>query len=387
MITSSSGAGAQDDDRASIEADVVRNPHSGERDDAEELDHRPIREHSHAMGHDGAHDHDHVRSGENNRKHPTGIRGFLYGWFVPHTHDAHDSIDDALEASAAGIRAVKISLLVLAVTAGLQIIVVIISGSVALLADTIHNFADALTAVPLWIAFALSRRPATRRYTYGYGRVEDLAGLFIVIMITLSALLAGYESIRRFLEPQPVTNLLWVLIAGLIGFIGNEAVAVYRIRVGRQIGSAALVADGVHARTDGFTSLAVVLGVIGIWLGFPLADPIVGLVICIAICVLLWGTARDVGRRLLDGVDPSLVAQAEEVVRSVPGITAVKEVRLRWTGHRLNVDATVTSDPTMPVGRFHELEHQADQIIRSKLTGINAVRLNPSAHPPAPPTP
>jgi cation diffusion facilitator family transporter len=300
--------------------------------------------------------------------------------FVPHTHDPHDSIDDALEASAAGIRAVKISLLGLAITAGLQMIVVIISGSVALLADTIHNLADALTAVPLWIAFLLSRRPATRRYTYGYGRVEDLAGLFIVIMITLSALLAGYESIHRFFDLQPVANLLWVLIAGVIGFTGNELVAVYRIRVGRRIESAALVADGVHARTDGFTSLAVV-GVIGIWLGFPLADPIVGLVISIAIFVLLWGTARDIGRRLLDGVDPSLVQQAEEALRSVPGITDVEEVRLRWTGHRLNVDATVASDPRMPVGRFHELEHEADQIIRTKLPGINAVRLNPSAHP------
>jgi cation diffusion facilitator family transporter len=298
-------------------------------------------------------------------------------------HDAHDSIDDALEASVAGIRAVKISLLGLMMTAILQTLVVIISGSVALLADTIHNLADALTAVPLWIAFALSRRPATRRYTYGYGRVEDLAGLFIVIMITVSALLAGYESMRRFFEPQPVANLLWVLIAGIIGFAGNELVAMYRIRVGRRIGSAALVADGVHARTDGFTSFAVVLGVIGVWLGFPLADPIVGLVISIVIFVLLWGTARDVGRRLLDGVDPSLVAQAEKAVGSVPGITGVEDVRLRWTGHRLNVDATVTSDPAMPVGRFHELEHDADQIIRSQLSGISAVRLNPSAHPPA----
>jgi cation diffusion facilitator family transporter len=302
--------------------------------------------------------------------------------FVPHRHDLHDSIDDALQASAAGIRTVKISLVGLAITASLQMLVVIISGSVALLADTIHNFADALTAVPLWVAFALSRRPATRRYTYGYGRVEDLAGLFIVIMITLSALLAGYESIRRFFEPQLVANLPWVLIAGVIGFAGNELIAVYRIRVGRRIGSAALLADGVHARTDGFTSLAVVLGVVGIWLGFPLADPMVGLIISIAIFVMLWGIARDIGRRLLDGVDPSLVEQAEEAVRSVAGITNVEKVRLRWTGHRLNVDATVTSDPAMPVGRFHELEHEADRILRSKVSGINAVRLNPSGHPP-----
>jgi cation diffusion facilitator family transporter len=210
--------------------------------------------------------------------------------------------------------------------------------------------------------------------------------LFIVIMITLSSLLAGYESIRRFFAPQPVANLLWVLIAGVIGFAGNELVAVYRIRVGRRIGSAALVADGIHARTDGFTSLAVVFGVIGIWLGFPLADPIVGLVISIAIFILLWSTARDIGRRLLDGVDPALVERAEEAVRSVPGITDVEEMRLRWTGHRLNVEATVTSDPTMPVGRFHELEHHADQIIRGKLSGINAVRLNPAVHPSESPT-
>jgi cation diffusion facilitator family transporter len=339
---------------------------------------------NHPHDHQGVaadHDHDHGHAKSDNHEHPTGISGVFHRLFVPHTHDPHDSIDDALEASAAGIRAVKISLLGLAVTAGLQMIVVLISGSVALLADSIHNLADALTAVPLWIAFLLSRRPATRRYTYGYGRVEDLAGLFIVVMITLSALLAGYESIRRFFEPQPVAHLAWVLIAGVIGFAGNELVAVYRIRVGRRIGSAALVADGIHARTDGFTSLAVVVGVIGIWLGFPLADPIVGLAISIAIFVLLWGTAREVGRRLLDGVDPSLVEQAEEAVRSVPGITDVEEVRLRWTGHRLNVGATVTSDPTMPVGRFHELEHEADRIIRSKLPGINAVRLNPSAHP------
>jgi cation diffusion facilitator family transporter len=337
-------------------------------------------DHDHELG---EHDHLHHQGQQDSHKHPTGIMGLFSVSFVPHTHDPHDSIDDALEASVAGIRAVKISLLGLIITAILQALVVIISGSVALFADTIHNLADALTAVPLWIAFALSRRPPTRRYTYGYGRAEDLAGLLIVIMIAVSALLAGYESMRRFLEPQPVAHLLWVLVAGVIGFAGNELVAMYRIRVGRRIGSAALVADGVHARTDGFTSFAVVLGVTGVWLGFPLADPIVGLVISIVIIVLLWGTARDVGRRLLDGVDPSLVAQAEEAVGSVPGITGVVGLRLRWTGHRLTVDATVTSDPAMPVGRFHELEHEADQIIRSQLPGVSAVRLNPSAHPTA----
>jgi cation diffusion facilitator family transporter len=331
-----------------------------------------------AHGHEHGDDHDHAR------QHPTG-KGFFSAFFVRHSHDAADSIDEALDASAAGIRAVKISLILLAITATLQIVVVIVSGSVALLADAIHNVSDALTAVPLWVAFVLSRRAATRRYTYGYGRVEDLAGLFIVTMIGLSAVLAGHESIRRFLEPQPLTNLGWVLAAALIGFAGNELVAVYRIGVGRRIGSAALVADGVHARADGFTSLAVVLGVIGVWGGFPLADPIVGLLISTAIFILLWGTARDIGRRLLDGVDPALVERAEQTVRSVPGIIGVETVRMRWLGHRLSVEATVTSDPAMPVGRFHQLEHQADDLIRRSVHGVAAVRLNPSAHIPGEP--
>ena len=308
------------------------------------------------------------------------MKGFLYGLFVPHSHDASDSIDDALEASHEGVRALKISLLILAATAALQIVVVVISGSVALLADTIHNFSDALTAVPLWVAFVLGRRVATRRYTFGLGRVEDLAGLFIVAMIALSAIVAGVESIRRFFEPQTVENLGWVLAAGLIGFAGNEIVASYRIRVGRRIGSAALIADGVHARTDGFTSLAVVVGVIGVWLGFPLADPIIGLLISIAIFVLLFGTARDIGRRLLDGVDPRLVDQADQILLQLPAITCVTDTRLRWIGHRLSVEATVLTDPELPVSDFHEIEHDADAAIRSAMTSIGVVRLVPGVH-------
>src|ERR1700742_3697508 len=168
---------------------------------------------------------------------------------TPHSHDAADSVDSALESSEMGIRAVKVSLVALCVTAIAQAVIVALSGSIALAADTIHNFSDALTAVPLWIAFALSRRAATRRYTYGFGKVEDLAGLFVVAMITLSAIVAGYEAIERLIHPRPIANVGWVALAGMAGFIGNEWVAVYRIRVGRVIGSAALVADGVHART------------------------------------------------------------------------------------------------------------------------------------------
>ena len=309
-------------DPTSVTADSAQGVH-GEDGDSIDV--------GHGHGHDREHGHDH----ELTRGHPTGVKGFCYRFFMPHSHDAAHSTDDALDANTAGIRAVKISLILLAITAMLQFVVVVISGSVALLADTIHNLSDALTAVPLWVAFVLAGgRPAgaTRTATDGWrtwrdcyrGHDRDLGRG------------GRIESIRRFIEPQPVTNLGWVLAAALIGFAGNELVAVYRIRVGRRIGSAALVADGVHARTDGFTSLAVVLGVIGVWLGFPLADPIVGLLISAAIVMLLIGTSRDIGRRLLDGIDPGLVEHAERTVPSVPGITTVDDLRMRWAGHRLS---------------------------------------------------
>ncbi|WP_239539606.1 cation diffusion facilitator family transporter [Microbacterium sp. B35-04] len=286
-------------------------------------------------------DHRHGDHGDHGHSHPTGLRGILHELFVPHSHDAADAIDDAMEASSAGVRALKISLVILLATTALQAIVVAFSGSVALLADTVHNLSDALTAVPLWIAFVLGRRAASRRYTYGLGRAEDLAGLFIVFVVALSAIVAAWQAIDRMLHPQPLHNLGWVIAAGVIGFAGNEIVAVYRIRVGKRIGSAALVADGVHARTDGFTSLAVVLGGIGVLLGFPLADPIVGLVIAAAIFVLLIGTVRSVGRRLLDGVEPELVDRAEHALEHVEGIARIDRVRLRWVGHRLQGDALV----------------------------------------------
>jgi divalent metal cation (Fe/Co/Zn/Cd) transporter len=310
----------------------------------------------------GGHEHDHgndllvslagtasAHSHDRGHGHPSGIRGWLHEAFVPHTHDAANSVDDALEASDAGVRAVKLSLVGLGATAALQLAVVGVSGSVALLADTVHNFSDALTAVPLWVAFALGRRAASRRYTFGYGRVEDLAGLFIVAMIGVSAVVAGVQSVRRLLDPQPVTHLGWVLAAGLIGFVGNELVAVYRIRMGRRIGSAALVADGVHARTDGFTSLAVVLGVIG--------------------------------GRLLDGVDPALVDQSEDVLAGLPGVVAVPGLQVRWIGHRLSVYGTVQTDPSMTLKQFHALEHRADHAIRDMVPRVGTVRLHAAVRP------
>jgi cation diffusion facilitator family transporter len=313
------------------------------------------------QGHGHAHDdHGHSHGHDHDHDHPKGLRGAIKEIFAPHSHDAADSVDSALESSAAGIRAVKISLLVLGLTAIAQIIIVIFSGSIALVADTIHNFSDALTAVPLWIAFALSTKAATRRYTYGFGRVEDLAGLFVVAMITLSAIIAGYEAIMRLIHPQPIEHVAWVALAGLLGFIGNEWVALYRIRVGRRIGSAALVADGLHARTDGFTSLAVLVGAAGVALGFRLADPIIGLVITVAILAVLRTAVRDVFRRLIDGVEPKFIDTAEAALAAQPGVRSVHSVRMRWIGHRLHADAELDIDPALSLAEAHRIAHESE---------------------------
>ena len=301
--------------------------------------HDQAQEHNHADDHDHEHDHGSGPLGRLREALP-----FLHG----HSH-GESSVDAALEGSERGIWALKVSLLGLGVTALVQLVVVLVSGSVGLLADTIHNFGDALTAVPLAVAFVLGRRPPTRRYTYGYGRAEDIAGVLIIAIIFLSALIAAYESYRKLIHPQPLNHLAWVMAAALVGFIGNEAVGQFRIRVGTEIGSAALVADGQHARVDGFTSLAVLIGALGVLAGFPLADPIVGLLITVTILFIVKDTVVVIWRRLMDAVDPELVAGIERVAAAVPGVEQVQRVRVRWIGHRLDADVPIRLDGELPM--------------------------------------
>jgi len=266
-----------------------------------------------------------------------------------HQHDhgeggqghTHGVIDPTIATTTRGIWAIKWSFVLLAITAVFQLVIVFLSGSVALLADTIHNVGDAATAIPLWVAFMLARRKPSKTFTHGLGRVEDLAGILIVLIILFSAIVAGYEAIDRLINPQPISFLGWVAAAGIIGFVGNEAVAVFRIRIGREINSAALIADGYHARTDGFTSLAVVLGAVGVWLGFPLADPIVGLLITVAIFGIVWQSSKAVLTRMLDGVEPGIVEEIRHAAGHVPDIQRVHDVKARWIGHRLHADVAI----------------------------------------------
>ena len=247
------------------------------------------------------------------------------------------------------------------------------SGSVALFADTVHNFSDALTAVPLWIAFAMSTRAATRRYTYGFGRVEDLAGLFVVAAIAISAIVAAVEAVRRLVAPVALSHLSWVVAAGIVGFLGNEAVAVYRIRVGRRIGSAALRADGMHARADGLTSLAVVASAAGVGLGFPAADPIIGLVIAGAIGVVLVFAARDVFGRLLDRIDPEFVDTAHRVLERQTGVRGVRRLRMRWVGHRLEADTELDVDPSLTLSDAHAIAHTVEHELVHAIPKLSSV--------------
>jgi cation diffusion facilitator family transporter len=321
--------------------------------------------------HEHAHEHDH----DHDREHG-GLWQGLQHLIAPHSHDHADSIDDALTSSTRGIRAVQISLIGLGITAALQLAVALASGSVAVLADTIHNFADASTAIPLWLAFAIGTKKPTNTYTYGYGRAEDLAGVFVLLMIVASAVVAAYESIQKLLQPTRIDNLGWVALAGLAGFAGNEAVAQYRIRTGQRIGSAALVADGYHARTDGLTSLSVLLGAAGVWLGFPIADPIVGLAITIAILLVLKDSAVQMWRRLMDAVDPQLISQATEAARHAEGVQEVSTVRARWIGHAIHAEALIVADCNLNLSEAHGVAERARHAMLHAVPRLNSVTVH-----------
>jgi cation diffusion facilitator family transporter len=295
---------------------------------------------------------------------------------TPHSHDSAVAVDSALESSDRGPRALLISLSVLGLTAGAQAVIAGISGSVALLGDTLHNTADALTAVPLGLAFWVGRRPANRRYTYGYGRAEDLAGVVIVVLIAASSALAAYEAVRRLTHSQQVHHLWAVAIAGVLGFIGNEVVARYRIKVGREIGSAALVADGLHARTDGFTSLSVLVGAGGVAIGWRWADPAVGLLITVAILLVLRDAAKEIYRRLMDAVDPALVDEVDHVLRHTQGVVDLGATKLRWIGHQLRAECTVVVGADLTVVQGHQIAESCEHRLLHEIPRLTAAMVH-----------
>ncbi len=320
-------------------------------------------------------DHPHEDEQPHGHDHKGGAHGHDHGGGGAHGH-THGTIDPSIISTQRGLWAIKWSFFGLMVTTLFQLVVVYFSSSIALLADTIHNLGDACTAIPLGIAFILGKRKPSKRFTYGYGRVEDLAGVVVVLTILASAIVAGYESIQRFLHPRPVGYLWAVAAASIIGFLGNEGVAIFRIKVGKEMGSAALIADGYHARTDGIASLAVLLSVIGVWMGYPLADPIIGILMTLLILRIVWESAAAVFTRLLDGVDPDVVDEIKAEARRSKGVEDVSEVRVRWLGHRMHAELNVAVGQELSVEKGHNIANQVRHDLLHKLKFLSGVSIH-----------
>lgn len=260
--------------------------------------------------------------------------------------------------TAEGLRATLLASLGLLLTGAVELAIFALSGSAALLADALHNLGDVSTTVAIWLAFSLSRRAASPRYPYGLYRAEDLAGVFVVVVMAASAALAGWESLQHLTAGERPRHLVPALAAALVGVLGNEAVARYKISTGRRIGSVALEADGVHSRQDGLVSLAAVLGLLGVAVGWDWADGAAGLLITATIALMVVTTARQVLGRALDAVEPALLEQVAAIAAAVPGVQGVHEVRARWAGRALWASLTVELPAAMPLAEVHAVAEQ-----------------------------
>lgn len=336
-------------------------------------------DHNHTEPHSRFSDHIHH---EHHHPHPDGrlLRKIAAALHLPgFGHDHLDpAADEVIYQNKLGLRTIKLSLWILGITTGLQFVIYILSGSVALLADTVHNLGDTLNSVPLLIAFILAKRLPNKRFTYGYGRAEDVAGLLIVFSIGFSAVYILWQSIDKLIHPEPLSRLGWLTAAALIGFIGNEIVALMEIRVGRTIGSEAMVADGLHARTDGLTSLAVLLAAGGTWLGYPIIDPIIGIFIGWIIIGITWNATKAVFLRLMNGVNPDLTLKTEKSILSHPEIERIARLQLCWIGHRLQGEVVLVAKGALSIRQINDLTTHIQHHLSHALPCVNhfTIQLN-----------
>jgi len=305
------------------------------------------------------HDHDHDHDEHNDDEHA-------------HGHE-HGKVDADLYGNRVGLRAVQISTAGMLLVAAIQFAIAWIGGSAGLFADALHNFGDVFTTIALWIAFVISNRAANQRYTYGYYRAEDLAGIFIVLVIIASAIASGVESIQKLTSGNIPTRIYLSMAAALIGVAGNELLAQYKISVGKRINSVSLIADGHHSRIDGLTSLAAFIGLVGVRLGFPKADPIAGIVITIVIFTVVISTLRSVLQRLLDVVDPHVVPSIVATASAVPGVEEVTDVRARWVGHTLHVVMNIEVDAELTLSKAHAIAEEVRHRLFHDIKGISEV--------------
>lgn len=283
---------------------------------------------------------------------------------IDHKHEgehghSHGVTDPVILTSQRGIQAIRSSLLIFLLASLFEVSIAWLSGSVALLADAAHNLGDTCSSLPLWLAFKMAGQKPTRRFTYGYGRLEDFGGLFVLVLILASCVVAGYTAIHRLLHPQPVLRTGIVILAAGISFLANEVVAWIRIKAGREIGSAALLADGYHARTDGLASLAVVCGAVLVRYGYPIADPIVGLLMVPMLLKLAWESGKVVISRMIDAVDPKIIDDIHHAVSETAGVAGATDIRARWLGHQLIAEVNIAVKPDLSVERAHQVAMDA----------------------------
>ena len=313
----------------------------------------------------------HEHQSESQHKHATHTHDHDHDEHA-HGHE-HGKVDADLYGNRAGLRAVQISTAGMFLVAAIQFAIAWIGGSAGLFADALHNFGDVFTTIALWIAFVISNRAANQRYTYGYYRAEDLAGIFIVLVIIASAIASAVESIQKLTSGNIPTQIYLSMAAALIGVAGNELLAQYKISVGKRINSVSLIADGHHSRIDGLTSLAAFIGLIGVKLGFPKADPIAGIVITIVIVTVVFSTSRSVLQRLLDAVDPHVVPSIVTTATAVPGVEEVTDVRARWVGHTLHVVMNIEVDAELTLSKAHAIAEEVRHRLFHDVKGISEV--------------
>jgi cation diffusion facilitator family transporter len=321
-------------------------------------------QHSESQHEQEMHNHDHQEHNHDHGEHDHDEHG--------HGHE-HGKVDADLYGNRAGLRAVQISTAGMLLVSVIQFAIAWYGGSAGLFADALHNFGDVFTTIALWIAFVISNRAANQRYTYGYYRAEDLAGIFIVLVIIASATASAIESVQKLISGNNPTQIYLSMAAALVGVAGNELLAQYKISVGKRINSVPLVADGQHSRIDGLTSLAAFVGLVGAQLGFPKADPIAGIVITIVILTVVFSTSRSVLQRLLDAVDPHIIPSIMTTALAVPGVEAVTDVRARWVGHTLHVVLNIEVDAELTLSKAHAIAEEVRHRLFHDIKGLSEV--------------
>jgi cation diffusion facilitator family transporter len=287
--------------------------------------------------------------------------------------------NDTTDRKAAN-RAVGVSAVGLALTGVVELVIALFTGSVGLLSDALHNLSDVSTSAVVFLGFQFSRRVASERYPYGWDRAEDLAGLGVALVIWASAVFAGVESVHKLLSNQGTSHVGAGIATALVGILGNQVVARYKLRVGRRIQSATLISDAKHSWLDALSSAGALAGLVGVALGQRWADPVAGLVVTLFICHVGYEVTADVVRRLLDGVDDGVLVTAEHAATTVNGVGHA-HARARWTGRTLRVEVEGWVNSDLTVASADRLGVEVAQAVHDAVPEARSVTFTPRAMP------